>query len=196
MEKLLNAPIILASQSPRRLSLLQSLQLNVEAVPTHVEEDFDIHLPPQEIAISLAERKAKALAEKRKTDREEFILAADTIVVLDQSIINKPDSPQQAVDMLRRLSGRMHEVITGVCILYGESSKSFAERTKVYFAPLTTQEIDYYVDKFKPLDKAGAYGIQEWIGMIGVEKIEGDFYNVMGLPIQKVFQTLKYFLNE
>lgn len=183
--------IILASQSPRRLSLLQSLQISVRAMPTDISEDFDDHIPPESVAQTLAMRKANALQVRLGADTNRLILAADTVVILGDKILNKPANFLEAKSMLQSLSGQMHRVITGVCIQQGDFVEAFSEETKVYFADLDSREIDFYVEQFSPLDKAGAYGIQEWIGMIAVERIEGDYYNVMGLPLHRVWEVIQ-----
>ena len=151
-------------------------------------EELAVEKVPEFIAVN------KALAIAERADPEIVILAADTIVVTDNQIIGKPENAADAVRMLHLLSGRTHQVYTGVVILQGERIHGFTEVTQVEFYPLTSEEIDYYVSKFSPLDKAGAYGIQEWIGYIGVKSISGDYYNVMGLPISRVVRELKAFL--
>jgi septum formation protein len=155
-----------------------------------VDEDFAPHHRPEDVPVLLAERKARAL---RQWDGEHVILSADTIVLLDQEVINKPTDAPDAVRMLQKLSGRRHSVITGVALLHKGRLHTFAERTEVFFRPLAQQEIETYVTTYQPLDKAGAYGIQEFIGLRGVQRIEGDFYNVMGLPVCRLSQELEAF---
>lgn len=188
--------IILASQSPRRLSLLQSLHIPVRVAPIEVSEDFDEKIRPEEVAQMLAERKANSLQISNDHAKNSVILAADTVVILEGNILNKPADEQEAKSMLQALSGKTHQVITGVCLRNDSRVVSFSETTQVYFSGLSLQEIDFYVERFRPLDKAGAYGIQEWIGMVAVEKIEGDFYNVMGLPLHRVWNEIQMFFQK
>lgn len=184
-------PIILASQSPRRKQLLEWAEIPFKIIISSADESFPQHLNTNEIAIHIA--KEKALAVQKKVENNKTILAADTIVVLNNKILGKPDSKKEAIETLIKLSGKIHEVITGVCILNSEKEYCFAEKTVVEFHSLTQNQIEFYVDKYKPYDKAGAYAIQEWIGVVGIKNIQGDFYNVMGLPISKVFQELQKF---
>jgi septum formation protein len=183
----LSRPLLLASNSPRRKELLTGLGLTFDVHVKQVEEDYPAELKREQIAEYLASHKA----EQYLDDLEDHILlTADTIVCLGDKVLNKPADYQQAYDMLRSLSGTHHEVITGVCILTPESKTVFHDITKVYFKELSQQEIDYYISNYKPFDKAGAYGIQEWIGKIGIERIEGSYFNVVGLPVQKLYQQL------
>lgn len=183
----LTQPLLLASNSPRRKELLASLGLKFEVRVKEVDEDFPLHLKRNQIAEYLASHKASAYKEELTS---EAIITADTIVCLGEQVLNKPADHGQAFEMLRSLSGRSHEVITGVCVQTLEQQTVFHDTTKVYFKALTDSEIEYYITNFKPFDKAGAYGIQEWIGMIGIECIEGSYFNVMGLPVQKLYQQL------
>jgi septum formation protein len=146
------------------------------------------HLSAQEVAIHIAQNKARVIRDKIGNAR--LIIAADTIVVLENEIIGKPSDRQDAIDILSKLSGKTHKVITGVAIM-GAEEKYFADVTEVEFNQLSQKEIEFYIDKYQPYDKAGAYAIQEWIGVIGIKRINGDFYNVMGLPVSKVVQALK-----
>lgn len=187
--------LLLASKSPRRRQLLAETGLPVECVTIDVDEHLDSPLPPAEVAEHLARRKAAAFT-KENIDDDSVLVTADTVVVLDGRVLGKPATRDEAVAMLRSLSGRCHTVYTGVCLRSHDDEVSFTESTKVHFRELTDKDIDYYVDNYRPYDKAGAYGIQEWIGMVGVERIEGCYYNVMGLPVARLYETLsKKFLS-
>src|SRR5215212_3707414 len=179
---------ILASASPRRKQLLEWAEINFEIIVEHTDESYPPHLPPQQVAIHIARQKAMAVKEKHGTGKT--IIAADTIVVLGNEIIGKPKNREDAISILSKLSGQMHEVITGVAIITAEE-KYFSDITKVEFHHLTKNQIEFYVDKYEPYDKAGAYAIQEWIGVVGIKSISGDFYNVMGLPVSRVVSQLK-----
>ncbi len=181
--------IILASQSPRRKQLLEWAEIPFDIVVKETDERFPPGLTPEEVAVYIARNKAIAVQEQRNED--EVILAADTIVVLGDNIIGKPVHREDAVSILLALSGEKHEVITGVVIRKGSTEISFADTTEVEFHNITVKEIEFYVDKYKPYDKAGAYAIQEWIGVVGIKSINGDFYNVMGLPVSRVVRELK-----
>jgi septum formation protein len=183
----LSRPLLLASNSPRRRELLTSLGLDYIVRVKDVHEDFPTHLKRAEVAEYLASHKADAYFDDIK---DEVVITADTIVCLGDKVLNKPHTHHEAAEMLKALSGTSHDVITGVCLLSKESKTVFHDVTKVYFKELTQDEIDFYINHYKPFDKAGAYGIQEWIGMIGVDRIEGSYYNVMGLPVQKLYQKL------
>lgn len=187
--------IILASQSPRRKQLLEWAEINFEVITASTNETFPNGMEVEKIPIFIAKQKALAVKEKIKNAHYlqlfgKPILAADTIVVLNNNIIGKPIDRKDAINILTNLSGKKHQVITGVVILKNKNEISFSDLTEVEFHELTQQQIIFYVDKYKPYDKAGAYAIQEWIGVIGIKKIVGDFYNVMGLPISKVVQHL------
>jgi septum formation protein len=181
--------IILASQSPRRKELLHLAEIDFDVIVANTDESYPEGLSFEETAIHIAVNKALAVAEK--TDKTQTILAADTIVICNDKIIGKPEDREDAIAILMALAGNTHQVITGVCILNEGEINSFADVTKVHFHNLSLVQIIYYVDKYKPYDKAGAYAIQEWIGAVGIKKIEGDFYNVMGLPISRVVDALK-----
>lgn len=181
--------IILASQSPRRKQLLEWAELPFEIVVKETDERFPPGLAPDEVAIYIARNKALAVQEQRNAS--EVILAADTIVVLGDNIIGKPVHREDAVSILLALSGSTHKVITGVVIRKGDQEIAFADTTEVEFHNISVTEIEFYVDKYKPYDKAGAYAIQEWIGVVGIKSINGDFYNVMGLPVSRVVRALK-----
>jgi len=186
--------IILASGSPRRKQLLQSAEISFEVMIAATEESFPKELPPDEVAIHIAFNKALAVQDALKKESNSnvyTIIAADTIVVLENEIIGKPINGGDAINILSSLAGRKHKVITGVCILSGEQKIEFAEETEVEFHELSLSQIKYYVDQYKPYDKAGAYAIQEWIGIIGIKSIKGDFYNVMGLPVSRVVKELE-----
>jgi septum formation protein len=181
--------IILASQSPRRKQLLEWAEVPFEILVKETDETFPKGLAVDEIAIHIARN--KALIVKKSFEIKEPILAADTIVVLNDRIIGKPNDREDAVAILTALSGQQHFVITGVVILYDNKEISFADKTKVEFHSLTKEQIEFYIDKYKPYDKAGAYAIQEWIGVVGIKSVDGDFYNVMGLPVSRVVNALK-----
>lgn len=179
--------IILASQSPRRKQLLEWAEIDFEVKVSDADETYPEHLPIEEIPIFIACNKAKAVQQK---NNRSIILAADTIVVLNNEVITKPLDRNDAIQILQSLSGKKHQVITGVVLLHNEKEISFADVTQVEFYNLTYEQITFYVDHYKPYDKAGAYAIQEWIGVIGIKSIYGDFYNVMGLPVSRVIQAL------
>ena len=193
------ADIILASQSPRRKTLLEWANIPFEIVVSDSDESFPETISKQEVPVFIASNKAKAVLEKLQqplpdqqgSGKEYCIIAADTIVLLDQLILGKPLDRQDAINSLSLLSGKSHQVITGVVILYQGKEYEFSETTQVDFHSLTLDQIEYYVEHYKPFDKAGAYAIQEWIGVVGIKGIQGDFYNVMGLPISRVVQVLK-----
>lgn len=180
--------IILASQSPRRKQLLEWAEVSFEIVIQETDESYSDDLLPEDVAQHIARNKAMAIKDLHGDTKP--ILAADTIVVLNNEIIGKPVDEKHAINILKKLSGNKHLVITGVCILYNDEEIIFADTTEVEFHDLTTEQIYFYVDKYKPYDKAGAYAIQEWIGVIGIKNINGDFYNVMGLPVSRVVQHL------
>jgi len=199
---------ILASQSPRRQDLLKTAGLDFEVVVSSSDESYPESMPIQEVPAFIAKNKAIAVAKilANKSSIENLsayhssnnasvndicIIAADTVVVLDNSIIGKPVDIDDAILSLTKLSGNTHEVITGVCLCYQNNFIIFSETTKVKFHKLTEHQISHYVDEYKPYDKAGGYAIQEWIGIVGIDSIQGDFYNVMGLPISKLMQKIK-----
>jgi len=185
----MNRPLILASTSPRRQYLMKEAGFNFTFEKPEVEESFPADLPIDQVAKYLAEKKAESF---RLTMKNEIIITADTVVILKNKIINKPEDRAEAIAMLSALSANTHLVMTGVCILSKEKEESFDDTTAVTFQMLTQREIEYYVDTYKPYDKAGAYGAQDWIGMVAIEKIVGSYFNVMGLPIHKVYQHLMH----
>ena len=180
--------IILASQSPRRKQLLQWAEIDFDIETSDADESFPADMAVNKIPVFIARKKAKTIQQKH-TDHP-IIIAADTIVVLDNRVINKPADRNDAVNILRSLSGKTHNVITGVVLLKEDKEINFSDVTQVTFHALTDEQIFFYVDKHKPYDKAGAYAIQEWIGVIGIQSINGDFYNVMGLPVSRVIAAL------
>lgn len=181
--------VILASGSPRRRELMAGLGVNYEVrILPDVDESYPDTLQGEEISLYIAKEKADAYIPMMQPD--ELIITADTIVWLDGKVLGKPRDREDALQMLRTMSGRTHEVFTGVCITTTDWQRSFTAQTEVRFATLSEDEIIYYVDNFKPMDKAGAYGVQEWIGFIGVENISGSYYNIMGLPVQKLYREL------
>ncbi len=181
--------VILASSSPRRHHLMRELGIDFEVITPDVEEDYPNGLTREEIAVHIAKLKAGYFGEG--LDEHLLIITADTIVVKGNRILTKPENEKDAREMLRELSGDSHEVITAVCLRKGEQHRTFYDNTKVHFRDLTDEEIDHYIRRYKPFDKAGAYGIQEWIGYIGIDRIEGSYFNVMGLPVHKVYEELK-----
>jgi septum formation protein len=184
----MKTPVILASQSPRRKQLLEWAEVEFSVVVADTDESFPETLSCAEIAIHIAKNKALAVLEK--IDGGSTIIAADTIVVCENKIIGKPKDREDAINIISQLSGKTHEVITGVYIHKPDQVIAFSDMTKVSFYELTQAQIEFYVDKYKPYDKAGAYAIQEWIGVVGISSIVGDFYNVMGLPVSKVIRHL------
>ena len=181
--------VILASGSPRRRELMAGLGVNYEVrILPDVDESYPDTLQGEEIPLYIAKEKADAYIPMMQPD--ELIITADTIVWLDGKVLGKPRDREDALQMLRTMSGRTHKVFTGVCITTTDWQRRFTAQTEVRFATLSEDEIIYYVDNFKPMDKAGAYGVQEWIGFIGVENISGSYYNIMGLPVQKLYREL------
>ena len=181
--------IILASQSPRRKQLLEWAEVPFTVVIQPTDESYPLGLSFEETAIHIARN--KALAVQRDHQFTIPVLAADTIVVLEDRVIGKPIDREDAIAILSALSGKIHRVITGVVIVFNEKEVAFADSTEVTFHGLTKDQIIFYVDKYQPYDKAGAYAIQEWIGVVGIQSVSGDFYNVMGLPISRVVQELE-----
>ncbi|HEX5167963.1 MAG TPA: Maf family nucleotide pyrophosphatase [Cyclobacteriaceae bacterium] len=180
-------PLVLASSSPRRQYLMREAGFIFSVDKPDVEESFPASLPITQVARYLAMKKAEYY---RLTVTNQIFVTADTVVILDNKILNKPNDRPEAIQMLADLSGHVHLVMTGVCVLSKEKETSFDDTTEVTFKKLSKDEIEFYVDHYKPYDKAGAYGAQDWIGMVAIEKITGSYFNVMGLPIHKVYTTL------
>jgi septum formation protein len=180
--------IILASKSPRRQELLRLMDMEFEVVLKEVDESYPDGLTPQEVAVYIARKKAEAF-DKTIGDNE-VVLTADTIVCVDGQILGKPETPAHAIEMLQTLSGKVHQVITGVCLLHKQRYNNFFDVSEVFFRKLSDQEISSYVAEYNPLDKAGSYGIQERIGLIGIERISGSYTNVVGLPTEKLYAQL------
>jgi len=186
---------ILASQSPRRKTLLEWAELPFEIIVSDIDESYPANLSIEQVPVFIAKNKAEAVKQKMSVEqmdtKDTCIIAADTVVVLADAIIGKPIDKRDAINSLSKLSGKAHQVITGVVILFQDQEVAFSETTQVEFHDLTQAQIEFYVDQYKPYDKAGAYAIQEWIGVVGIKSIHGDFYNVIGLPVSKLIQKLK-----
>lgn len=192
-DKLKPYRLLLASQSPRRRELMTGCGLPYELAPKYdCEEVYPADLPAEEVPLYLSQLKSRAYPEPLANG--DILLTADTVVVLDGEVLGKPHGREEAVGMLRRLSGRRHTVVSGVTLRNAERMHTFEARTSVWFRTLSDEEIEHYIDTYRPFDKAGSYGIQEWIGYAAIKRIEGSFYNVMGLPIQKVYVELDKFL--
>lgn len=184
--------IILSSNSLRRKELLSGLDIDFEVkVINGIKEDYPVSLPVDEIAEYIAAEKAEAY--KAVMNDNDLVITADTVVVLGDKVLGKPIDENEAKAMLRMLSGQTHHVVTGVCLTAQDRQKRFSVTTEVTFRNLSEEEISYYVSRYKPLDKAGAYGIQEWIGYAGVTSIKGSYFNVMGLPVQRIYDELQEF---
>ena len=191
LDNLKDYHLILASQSPRRHKMLKDLGLPFEIKLKEVEEIYPEELESEQIPVYLAELKASAMLPE--LNNNDLVIAADTIVCVGNKVLGKPVGREGAVEMLKTLSNCSHQVISGVCLMSKTKTVTFATTTKVHFKQLYDSEIVYYVDNYKPFDKAGASGIQEWIGFIGIDRIEGSYFNVMGLPIQQLYQELSDF---
>lgn len=189
LENLNKYRIVLGSASPRRQELLRGLDISFDVISKDVDESFPPSMIGVGIPMFLAEKKANAFKDEM-TD-ETLLITADTIVFLEGKVMGKPQNINEARLMLQRLSGKTHQVITGVCITTLQKRKTFHTTSEVRFAHLSSAEIDYYLEKYTPYDKAGSYGVQEWIGYVGVEHINGSYFNVMGLPIQRLYNELK-----
>ncbi len=187
-----NLRLILASQSPRRHSLMEGSGLKCDIVKYEVDESYPDTLEAEKVPEYLSQLKGENYPES--LEQGEILLTADTVVICNNTILGKPKDESEACEMLSKISGKEHKVVTGVTIRSREKTVSFSSESLVRFAPLTEEEITYYVTHYSPLDKAGSYGIQEWIGYIGIEGIQGSFYNVMGLPIQKLYNELNKFI--
>ena len=187
--KITNYKVLLASNSPRREELLRGIDIDFEVkVLPDIDESYPDNIPSEETAEFVAIKKAKPYVSSLHED--ELLLTADTIVLLEDTVLGKPADKQEAKQMLRQLSGKTHRVITGVCLTSTKKQTSFSATSDVEFGKLTDQEIEYYVERYSPMDKAGAYGVQEWIGYVAVKHINGSYYNIMGLPIQRVYREL------
>ena len=184
--------LVLASQSPRRRELLKGLDLEFTTCSVDADESFPTELKGADAVQYIC--KAKADAYRPQLNDNTIAITADTVVILDDKIIGKPKSHEEAFSMIRSLSGRVHEVITAVCIFSKEKCEEFYASTEVHFSEIADEEIEYYINKYKPFDKAGSYGVQEWIGYIGIEKIVGSYFNVIGLPVKRLYDELKTFI--
>lgn len=184
--------IVLGSKSPRRQELLKGILDDFSILVREIDEHFPDTLKKEEIPVYLSQEKAKAFEDDLK-ERNLLVITCDTIVWINDHALNKPADKQEAIKMLKELSGKMHEVFTGVTLKTTGKSVSFFEQTKVYFKNLTDEEIEYYIEKYQPYDKAGSYGVQEWMGFAGMQRIEGCFFNVMGLPLSKLYSELQSF---
>ncbi|MGL4364306.1 MAG: Maf family nucleotide pyrophosphatase [Bacteroidales bacterium] len=193
-KKLQKYRVILASQSPRRRELLKGLDINFELSPFYeIDEAFSLTMPKEEVPIWIAQKKSKSYP--KLLNSNQLLLTADTLVWSEDCFLGKPKDAEQAQYMLQKLSGKTHEVLTGVCLRHKEQYHSFFETTRVTFRHLQDDEIIYYIKQYKPYDKAGAYGVQEWLGYTAVERIEGSYQNIMGLPVQKLYVELAKFIN-
>jgi len=187
----LNYKLVLASKSPRRQQLLEQLNLPFTVRTKDTDEDFSVQLKAQEIPVFLCEKKANAFINELADD--ELLITADTIVWINNKVLNKPANESEALQMLQMLNGDVHQVFTGVCLQSNQKQLSFYDETKVWFSKLSDEELMYYINNYKPYDKAGSYGAQDWIGLVGIDKLEGSYFNVMGLPIHKLYAQLKTF---
>jgi septum formation protein len=191
LENLHNKRIKLASKSPRRQQLLQGLGLTFDVWSKEVDETYPDHLQQEEIPLYLASKKADAFREELEDG--DVLITADTIVWIDGQVLNKPEDRDDAIRMIGLLNGNTHDVYTGVSIVSLEKTELLWDRTRVLFARLTSEEIEHYIDNHSPFDKAGSYGAQDWIGLVAIDRLEGSYFNVMGLPVHKVYQALKSF---
>lgn len=185
--------IILGSASPRRKELLAGLDLDFRIVKINADESFDKEMELHRVPVFLAEK--KSLEYDGELKEKEILITADTVVIIQDEILNKPSNKLESFEMLKKLSGNRHEVVTGVCIRSKNKTKSFSDLTAVHFNELSDEEIEYYIKKYQPFDKAGSYGIQEWIGYVAIYGMEGCFYNVMGLPLPRLYHELKLFVD-
>jgi septum formation protein len=186
-----NYKLILASQSPRRQQLLQELGYTFEVRLKETDETVPTHLPANQVSMFLAEKKANTF--KNDLKEGELLITADTIVIIENEILNKPQNYEEAQSMLTKLSGKAHEVVTGFSLTSLHKQVTKSDTTLVFFRHLTTDEIAFYIENYHPYDKAGSYGAQDWIGMVGIERIEGSYFNVMGLPVHKLYEELLVF---
>ena len=192
LENLKKYNIVLASKSPRRQELMKGIGLEFSVITKDVDESYPSNMSVYDVAPFLSLKKAKAFNDEELPENY-MVITADTVVIVDDEILGKPKDTEGAYEMLNKISGKKHSVITGVTIRTNDKVKTFSVVSKVSFETLDNEEIEYYVNNFKPYDKAGAYGIQEWIGYIGVNYVEGSYFNVMGLPTQKLYKMLKAF---
>ena len=187
----LTRPLILASNSPRRQQLMRDTGFTFTVQVKDTNEDFPETMFSQEVPAYLARKKAEAFRDEMEN---QIILTADTIVVIGDEILNKPKDTTEATEMLKKLSGKQHQVITGVCIMTTENTETFIDIAQVFFRALTDWEIEHYIKTCKPFDKAGAYGVQDFIGMVGIPRMEGSYFTVMGLPVHKVYESLRKYI--
>jgi septum formation protein len=192
MKKFKNYNFILGSNSPRRKEILKEIGLDFSVYPSNIDENFNKEMKLENIGVFLAEKKANAI--KNELKENDILITADTTVIHNKELLSKPENTLEAKEMLNKLSGKSHKVITGVCLLTKNRKCTFSCETIVTFNNLDMTEIEFYINKFKPFDKAGSYGIQEWIGLIGIEKIEGSYTNVVGLPASMLYTKLKKFI--
>ena len=189
MEQIQNKRLILASNSPRRRELLQGLGLDFIVKAKEVDEDFSDNMDKSQVAKYLAEK--KALSYQQELEENDLIITADTVVIINGEILNKPKDKEEAFQMLQKLSGKVHRVITGVCMMDKQKMVAFDDMTEVHFKDMDKTELISYIENYQPFDKAWAYGVQEWIGYVAVYKMVGSFYNVMGLPVHRIYEELK-----
>ena len=192
LKKFKNYNFILGSNSPRRKEILKEIGLDFSVHPSNIDENFNKEMRLENIGVFLAEKKANAI--KNELKENHILITADTTVIHNNELLSKPENTYQAKEMLEKLSGKSHKVITGVCLSNKNNKSIFSCETIVTFNDLNKFEIEFYINKYKPFDKAGSYGIQEWIGLIGVKKIEGSYTNVVGLPASMVYTELKKFI--
>ena len=192
LKKFKNYNFILGSNSPRRKEILKEIGLDFSVYPSNIDENFNKEMKLENIGVFLSEKKANAI--KNELKENDILITADTTVIHNKELLSKPENTLEAKEMLNKLSGKSHKVITGVCLLSKNKKCTFSCETIVTFNNLEIKEIEFYINKFKPFDKAGSYGIQEWIGLIGIEKIEGSYTNVVGLPASMLYTKLKKFI--
>ena len=192
LKKFKNYNFILGSNSPRRKEILKEIGLDFSVYPSNIDENFNKEMKLENIGVFLAEKKANAI--KNELKENDILITADTTVIHNKELLSKPENTLEAKEMLNKLSGKSHKVITGVCLLSKNKKCAFSCETIVTFNNLEIKEIEFYINKFKPFDKSGSYGIQEWIGLIGIEKIEGSYTNVVGLPASMLYTKLKKFI--
>lgn len=191
LSHLSNKNIILASKSPRRQQLLKGLDIEFEIRTKEIDEIYPDDMPNEEVPQYLSKLKASAF--KDELNENDILITSDTVVILGDAILEKPKDRSEAISMISRLAGNTHTVVTGVCITSKSKQESFSDHTKVTFKALTQEEVEYYIDNYQPFDKAGSYGCQEWLGYIAIDRLEGSFYSVMGLPLHQLYSFLKKF---